>query len=463
MDNARKVVVNGNSMYPHFHNGEIVTAGPVEPDDIKVGDIIVYRKFEDHITIHRVVDVHRLGDKRICFETKGDNNPSKDEYIVHPHQVIGRVNLNEAEKYAHERQLIILLTRVTFDEKTKNAVKELVKKEMIDWDYVMAASSSNKVCTLVFSNLLNIVPDVDLPKDILLNYKCMKIKLRTHNEYIFEEYRKVRSELVRSGVRTFSLKGAWLIENIYKDKGIRSINDIDCLFPREMEADLIEAMGNVGYIQGQYDSLNQRVEGFSREKQIAWKRKMNNLMPFQKTTPIKSLPTVIFDFSFALDLSKDESAVKEMINNADGEYLRKAHFFVHLCAHLYKEATNAIWILETTDLNLIKFCDVREYIMQMGRDDINEAVLFAQKYGFSKAVYYTCHYLQEIYNEDYSEILKQFKLEDYSFLNQYGEADFGENSYWKKDFLDRLFAANNMDELENQQDFVNNYRSFLKM
>ena len=457
------MVVNGNSMYPHFHNGEIVTAGHVEPEDIKVGDIIVYRKFDDHMTIHRVEEVHRLGDKRICFETKGDNNPAKDEYIVHPHQLIGRVEFNEAEKYSRERHLIILLARVTFDEKTESAVKELVEEAKIDWDYVMTASSSNKVCTLVFSNLLKLVPNVDLPQDILLNYKCMKIKLQTHNGYIFEEFGKVRSELKRAGIKTFPLKGSWLIENIYKDKGVRSINDIDCLFSKEQEVDLIKAMADAGYIQGQYDAKNHRIEGFSREKQIAWRRKMNNLMPFQKTTTIKSLPTVIFDFSFALDLSKDESAVAEMINNADGEFLRKAHFFVHLCAHLYKEATNAIWILETTDFNLIKFCDVREYLMQLDKDDIGEAVSFAKKYDFDKAVYFACHYLQEIYKEDYSEVLKQFEFEDYSFLNQFGEADFGENNSWKKDFLDRLFAANNMDELENHQDFVNNYRSFLKM
>ena len=463
MGDFSKVVVSGNSMYPLFHNGEIVTVGRVEPEDIKIGDIIVYKKFDDHMTIHRIVEVHRLGDKRICFETKGDNNPSKDEYVVHPHQVIGRVEINEAEKYTRERKLIILLARVSFDEKTKRMVKQIVKEAKIDWDYVMAASSSNKVCALVFGNLLKIVPDVDLPQDILLNYRCMRVKLQTHNKYIFEEFDRVRSELKRAGIKAFPLKGSWLIENIYKDMGVRSINDIDCLFPREQENDLIKAMGNVGYIQGQYDAHNQRIEGFSREKQIAWKRKMNNLMPFQKTTTIKSHPTVIFDFSFALDLSKDENAVKEMINNAEGECLRKAHFFVHLCAHLYKEATNAIWILETTDLNLIKFCDIREYLTEMNKNDIIEAISFAKEYGFDQAVYFACYYLQEIYNEDYSEILTQFEFEDYDFLNQFGEADFGENSSWKKNFLDRLFAANNMDELENHQDFVNNYKSFLKM
>jgi hypothetical protein len=67
-----------------------------------------------------------------------------------------------------------------------------------------------------------------------------------------------------------------------------------------------------------------------------------------------------------------------------------------------------------------------------------------------------------VYNEDYSFILNRYQFESVDFLYQFGEKDFNEKLTWKKDFMDRLFAVNNLDELESKQDFVKNYQTFLR-
>ncbi len=56
--------------------------------------------------------------------------------------------------------------------------------------------------------------------------------------------------------------------------------------------------------------------------------------------------------------------------------LKPAHFFIHMCCHHYREGSHASWILIGKDLNIIKFCDVREYVVNcMKHDDILEVKL----------------------------------------------------------------------------------------
>ena len=59
-------------------------------DDVKVNDIIAYRVFTDHITVHRVME-RFCTDGELSFNTKGDNNLQNDDYIVRSENYIGIV------------------------------------------------------------------------------------------------------------------------------------------------------------------------------------------------------------------------------------------------------------------------------------------------------------------------------------------------------------------------------------
>jgi len=462
MEKKFDVIVSGDSMYPFLQNGEKVKAQVIDPKSVVIGDIIVYCKFEDHLTAHRIIEIMKVGDSRTCFITKGDNNPNKDDYIVHPHQIMGKVIKTNKTGWKIERKLILLLARVTFDDDVKTQICKITDNHTLDWDYIISVASTNKVCTLVFKNLFDLIQEISIPSNIKTDYRCLKLKLGVHNKYIFNQYDLVIETLKKFSISSFPLKGAWLLPHLYKDLSLRSVNDIDCLFHKDDERKLIDAMSSIGYFQGQYDSNENKITKFSREKQIAWKSKMNNLLPFQKITNMPSCPVVIFDFSFALDLSLDQAPIKVMIEESTNELLKKSHFFIHLCCHLYKEAINAIWIMETTDLNIVKFCDIREYLLLMNPQEIGEAIDFSKKYGLEKAVYFTCYYLSLVYCEDYDFILSRYQFDNTDFLYQFGEKDFNETLTWKKDFMDRLFAVNNLDELESRQDFIKNYQTFLK-
>ena len=83
-------IVEGYSMWPTYDNGDVLLIVGVEPLDLKVGDVIVYRKYDGTLVVHRVIDKSYIDGKWV-FRTKGDNNPHPDPYPVWEDQVVGRV------------------------------------------------------------------------------------------------------------------------------------------------------------------------------------------------------------------------------------------------------------------------------------------------------------------------------------------------------------------------------------
>ncbi|MEM4717388.1 MAG: signal peptidase I [Desulfurococcaceae archaeon] len=70
-------VVKGESMLPLFREGDLVFINKVKPDEVKVGDIIVYSTRGGSLIIHRVIEVV-VEDNTYYYVTKGDNNTFPD-------------------------------------------------------------------------------------------------------------------------------------------------------------------------------------------------------------------------------------------------------------------------------------------------------------------------------------------------------------------------------------------------
>ena len=72
-------VVSG-SMNPQLEIGDIVFSKEIEEKHIKKGDIITFKQ-KNAIITHRVEDII-IENEKIYYQTKGDNNNSKDESLV---------------------------------------------------------------------------------------------------------------------------------------------------------------------------------------------------------------------------------------------------------------------------------------------------------------------------------------------------------------------------------------------
>lgn len=69
-------IVKGSSMLPLLREGDIVFIAKAKPDEIAVGDIIVYMG-GNRLIVHRVVNV-KVSGGNYYYVTRGDNNPFED-------------------------------------------------------------------------------------------------------------------------------------------------------------------------------------------------------------------------------------------------------------------------------------------------------------------------------------------------------------------------------------------------
>lgn len=84
------ICIRGRSMRPTLAEGDQVTITPVPMATVSVGQMVAYRICDEHITIHRVVEVIDGNSAQgPTFRTKGDSNPYVDPYAIGRREFLG--------------------------------------------------------------------------------------------------------------------------------------------------------------------------------------------------------------------------------------------------------------------------------------------------------------------------------------------------------------------------------------
>lgn len=85
------VVISG-SMEPAIQAGDMIISKGVNPEDVKIGDVITYRVKGAIPVTHRVVGIYEKSGK-VIYETKGDFNRAKDIEDISSDRLVGRMIL----------------------------------------------------------------------------------------------------------------------------------------------------------------------------------------------------------------------------------------------------------------------------------------------------------------------------------------------------------------------------------
>jgi signal peptidase len=85
----------GTSMHPTIRHGDVITIEPVAPDNLKRGDIILYRSKSGFVA-HRIMNMEERDGSRLTFCLRGDASTTCDA-PVKPEQVLGKVVCLERE------------------------------------------------------------------------------------------------------------------------------------------------------------------------------------------------------------------------------------------------------------------------------------------------------------------------------------------------------------------------------
>ena len=87
----RPFSIQTESMYPTLEPGDLIISTSVEPEELRIDDIITYWTV---INGERVLNTHRISDiydggTHLIFATKGDNNTTADSMTVHASEIVG--------------------------------------------------------------------------------------------------------------------------------------------------------------------------------------------------------------------------------------------------------------------------------------------------------------------------------------------------------------------------------------
>jgi hypothetical protein len=102
-------------------------------------------------------------------------------------------------------------------------------------------------------------------------------------------------------------------------------------------------------------------------------------VPYIKEMGLPYMRYLEVDINFSLDYKNAEDHVLEdllsrvtdrKINDIYISTLEKSDFFIHLCAHLYKEATTLPWVEMQRDMTLYKYCDLYMLLEEMPCSEI---------------------------------------------------------------------------------------------
>lgn len=352
-------------------------------------------------------------------------------------------------------QLMQALARHTFSKDDVSKARDLVENETINWDIFFGKCIKQKIAGLVYLNLNRWGLESNVTPAVRMAFRLLYCAHRERNRHILATMREVVTKLAAADVDIRPLKGSVLVPLVYSDEGSRILSDIDLFIRKNDTTRVIAIMHEMGFLQGTYCAETGTIEPLTREEYLIWKLKMFNLPGFMRISENPFVAVECVDFTFGLGFLDDRDLSNEMMSRrgviAGIETLDPIDFYLHVCSHLFKEASNDAWVQLGLAVNLIKFCDVRELSLRLFGPDQQGAEnrdILAQRItalAAHRSAYFAVHFAHQIYGDTLlAEILTcigpppngQYEFMEDIYLQ--GEKTIGQRSQSVLDAIDSL-------------------------
>ena len=221
-------------------------------------------------------------------------------------------------------------------------------------------------------------------------------------------------QLDACGVPYALLKGAYLCGKY--PIGYRTSNDIDVLINSEDVGKVSTKLKLAGFKQG-YLKNGKFVEA-TRQQIIESKMTRGETVPFIKEIKLPYIKYLEVDLNFSLDYkNSDDDSVRKMLERTQTVTVRNARvrtlcpedFFLHLCAHLYKEATTVPWIRMKRDMTFYKYADIYMLISEMSNEAQDKLILAAADNGLEKELAYCLNSINAFFNMPDGKLTRYIK------------------------------------------------------
>lgn len=222
------------------------------------------------------------------------------------------------------------------------------------------------------------------------------------------------------------LKGAYL-QSVYP-VGLRTSNDIDILVERKNLADICELLKHGGYKQG--NIRGGKFVPASRAEIVSSMMNRGETVPFIKEVGLPKFRFCEVDLNFSMDYkpTQDSEIMADFLSDCvcAGKpgmiILSKADFLIHLCLHIYKEATVMAWVSMNRDLSLYKFCDIYVLLNKwLGEVFAKKLTARIREYGLQKECWYAFIYTKTLFgirNAYFDGIISDIEPQDTGFFRE---------------------------------------------
>lgn len=351
-----------------------------------------------------------------------------------------------------EQKALLLLSRLTLSGTDKDAIESIFQERNFNWYEFSKYAIYHRTFSLCFNNLIsyNKKCAAHIPNYVFSLFQSFYKGTESMNSQYERIVQQVMMDSRKKGIALIPVKGVYLLHDIYRNYGVRFSGDMDILFLKKDMECLNSILEENGFCQKKYDYGTNSYMDLSRKEKMKWKLNMSNMYPYTRKSNSELFPVFKIDLRFALDDRLDEKPICEMIEfYKQNGYLAPHYYLLHLCTHFYNEAKYSAGIFYGKDLNMIKMCDIREYVLAHREENVLPSVIeLAKRFACEKAIYYTMHTLSQVYHDGYEqEVMDSLNVEDTTFLNTFGDSTLTDTQTFKKGFWERFFACGNFDEL----------------
>lgn len=332
-------------------------------------------------------------------------------------------------------------------------IKEIIKVQEIDWEKLCGFVIANRMIGISYKNLkkANIKIPGEIEKALQVLYEINKVKSeKFKNDVLYI------SKLLNNVSFPYALlKGAFLTTSLY-DAGERTSNDIDILVESKNVTEIQNVLLQNGFVQGWY--REGEIVKATRQEVLRAKMNYGETVPFIKLEKEK----IEVDLNFSVDYKPGNEVVAELLNGViDVPYngkqfkcLNTEDFLIHLCCHLYKEATTFDWVRRRLDLLLYKFSDINVFVRKyfdcsfahhLKNEIYNKEV--------KKECYYALENTSKIYPnlneiEGFQNLKEAIRPHDLKFMNQIVFPSEKKLYQYNIEFIDWFFCDNRTKCLE---------------
>lgn len=352
----------------------------------------------------------------------------------------------------NEDKYILELCR--FINPDKNQIEFLMEKPL-DYPYILGQLLYNRAGGIAYYTLLKCGflknTDREFRNSLKTAYEAGIDKtkdLHTVLKYLY-------TALENANFNYAVLKGAFLTQ-LYP-LGLRTSNDIDILIAPENITDLSDILKAKGFKQGYI--RNEAFVPATRAEIINSRMNRAETVPFIAELKLPTAKYSEIDINFSLNFkpANDEKTVKSFLKNAKEfcedmpKTLNEIDFLIHLCCHLYKEATVISWVDMRRDLSLYKFCDIYLFIHKYGNYDFYDKLKKRiQSVGLNKECYFSLFYTSELFkiaDPLLPDLLKAIKPDNTEFINTVIDPALNKTYKYNISLKKRIFYSKRKEKL----------------